>query len=503
MKVIPPVLVTDAMLTASNVPEADHPEWAVGTTYPMGYRVIIAAAHRIYESVADDNVGNDPQEDAGSWWIEVGATNRWAMFDEAVGSVTRRNANIVVTVTPGVAIDTIAVLDTDAVSVRVQMSVGGSGVYDETLVRDVDQVNLVFRDLPDDPAGVITLTASSSGPSAPVEIGTMIIGVAADLGITETGPSISITDFSRRDTDDFGTTTVVERGWAKRMGIRSKIDADDADVVQRRLAAVRARACLWIGEEDYDSLTIYGFFKDFSIDLSLVGVSYCTLTIEGLTNVPPLASSGLQDAIDALEDAVIDPEAGFVGKAMLLVKPNGRVGGIMTTNDKIQRTLDLEFDSFQMFKPDGTLIFRAGDAGDGEDPDDIYMSGIVVDRIRAGSGNSAQFAGAAASTPVSGSGMGTSIVVLSKTIELLRAGTIQATAALAISYSGAVTASQIDLFIGGMNVFSVGGGTTEISVVLAGFNALAAGTHDVQIVFQGPSNMTVEGRNLSTIIIYD
>lgn len=132
-----------------------------------------------------------------------------------------------------------------------------------------------------------------------------------------------------------------------------------------------------------------------------------------------------------------------------------------------------------------------------------YIPDLLVDRIKAGSGNSAQFSGASASASVTGTGMGNAITVLSKTVELLRPGTIQATAALAISYAAAVTNSQLDLFIGGMNVFSVGGGTTEISAVLAGFNALPAGTHQVQLVFQGPSTMTVQQRNLSTVIIYD
>lgn len=55
------------------------------------------------------------------------------------------------------------------------------------------------------------------------------------------------------------------------------------DDVARNLAALRASPVLWIGSESFESLTVYGFYKEFSIDLAYPTVSYCSLTIEGLT----------------------------------------------------------------------------------------------------------------------------------------------------------------------------------------------------------------------------
>ena len=55
------------------------------------------------------------------------------------------------------------------------------------------------------------------------------------------------------------------------------------DDVHRTLASLRATPALWIGSEAFDSLTVYGFYKEFSIDLAYPTVSYCSLTIEGLT----------------------------------------------------------------------------------------------------------------------------------------------------------------------------------------------------------------------------
>src|SRR3546814_9193820 len=86
------------------------------------------------------------------------------------------------------------------------------------------------------------------------------------MGLTEDTPSVGITDFSRKETDEFGLTVPVERAWAKRMTVRSLVDSGAVEDVLSRIAALRAKPSLWIGDEGFDSLTIYGFFRDFSIE---------------------------------------------------------------------------------------------------------------------------------------------------------------------------------------------------------------------------------------------
>lgn len=109
-----------------------------------------------------------------------------------------------------------------------------------------------------------------------------IVGSHVDLGITETGVTVGITDYSRKDTDDFGATRIVPRAWAKRMTVRSQVPSVRVDAIQRALAGLRARPALYIGEDGFDSLAVYGFSKDFSIDLQCGDASYCSFTIEGL-----------------------------------------------------------------------------------------------------------------------------------------------------------------------------------------------------------------------------
>lgn len=273
LRLIDPVTVSDTSLIASSLPEADHPEWAAGASYGIGARVIKAAMHRVYESVIAGNAGNDPAAGTGQW-LDNGPTNRWAMFDQALGTTTvADDAITVMLAAPTIA--AVALLDVIGATVRVEAT-----GYDQT--QPVDAGAITFLDLPADTTRV-TVTITGGGR---VSVGTLLAGRLLSLGVTEASPTAGITDYSRKTTDDFGEVTVVERAWAKRMTARALIRTDALDDVASRIAAVRARPVLWIGKAGRDALTVYGFFKDFSIEVGQ-SVSKLSLTIEGLSKAAP------------------------------------------------------------------------------------------------------------------------------------------------------------------------------------------------------------------------
>lgn len=270
---VQPVAITGGALVASNVPETDYAEWSPATIYGLNARVIKAATHRVYESAAANNLANDPAGLAGVW-IDIGPTNRWAMFDEALGTVTTRNDGVALTLAPG-AVDALALLDVAGATVRVQ-----KGAYDHT--KPVVGGAVTFLDLPGAAANIIVTVAGAGA----VSVGTLLVGNLVTLGITEDRPSAGITDFSRKEVDDFGEATIVERAWAKRFTANSLISTACVDIVANRVAAVRARPSLWIGADGTNALTVYGFFKDFSIEVGQ-NVSKLALSIEGLSKAAP------------------------------------------------------------------------------------------------------------------------------------------------------------------------------------------------------------------------
>jgi hypothetical protein len=279
LRLLQPVPVTDAVLTNSTVAENDYPAWSASQSYAAGTRVIKVGTHRIYESTRAGNLGNDPAGASGAW-LDLAPTKRWAMFDQALGTATSGAGSIAVTLAAG-AVNAVSLLDVVASSVRVQ-----AAGYDRTLPAGAGAIT--FLDLPD-VATPVTVTITGRGT---VSVGTLLIGRVVGLGLTESSPTAGITDYSRKATDDFGEVTVVERAWAKRMTTAAALRTDALDLVASRIASVRAKPSLWIGQAGVDSLTIYGFFKDFSIEVGDT-ISKLSLSVEGLSQAAPIAPGGL------------------------------------------------------------------------------------------------------------------------------------------------------------------------------------------------------------------
>jgi hypothetical protein len=118
-----------------------------------------------------------------------------------------------------------------------------------------------------------------------------------DLGITETTPTVGITDYSRRSTDDFGVTTVVKRGFARRLSLRFAVPFESVDALQARLADLRATKATWIADDRFRALSVSGIYKDFSIDVVSQPCSFCTLTVDGFAETLDYPDDGSDPAV--------------------------------------------------------------------------------------------------------------------------------------------------------------------------------------------------------------
>jgi len=294
MKMIRPTEVNDSVLTSTNVAEADHPAWVVGTTYAQGERVIVVAEHKIYESVQAGNVGNDPAIDDGTWWFEVSATNAWRMFDGHGGTFTSNADTITITLTPG-QINSIALLGLDANEVTVEMFDGATPVYSKTSSLQIENVGdwyeyfyepiikndtLVLTDLPIYATATVDITIDNTGGDA--ECGLCVPGLFRNLGTTLWGASTGIIDYSIKQVDAFGTVTILERKFSKRASFDLVVDNVLISEISRLLAEFRATPVVWVGSADFDATVIYGFYRDFDTIIANPANSECSLEIEGI-----------------------------------------------------------------------------------------------------------------------------------------------------------------------------------------------------------------------------
>ena len=272
----------------------------VGVT---GTAVLLAdqgAANPTFAAAA--NVGNYPPTDllrtTPLWWKEVSATNRWKAFDAIVGSQTEQEDLVSYQIKPGL-IDSIALLNVDAESVTLTVTDPVEGViFNETIALAAARTiasyySYCFEPFPPRKTDIVrfdiplyfdaTLDIAISQAGGIAKIGGIIVGRKRDLGVTLYSPSIGITDYSVKTTDEYGNFTIAQRAYAKRMTCNLRIPNYSVDEVARLLALYRSTPVVWVGLEAYASMIVYGFYEDFSIVMPGSRHSDCSIEIKGLT----------------------------------------------------------------------------------------------------------------------------------------------------------------------------------------------------------------------------
>jgi len=252
----------------------------------------------VHTAIANPNLNKDPRTEP-AFWLDMGASNRWAMFDSYNTSQSTAPDQIQVEVeAAGVRIDALALLNISAAEVTIVSTTDDDGeIYNQTFsmvstdgITDwyayffeeiIRKNDLIVLDLPPYVGQTITVTASDPGDI--VAIGLLVMGQLKLIGGTTYGAKIGITDYSRKVADDFGNYTIVERPFSKRGDFNVWTDTNRIDEIQRILSLYRATPIVYIGADDFTSTYYFGFYKSFEQEIATPYKSYCTLEIEGLT----------------------------------------------------------------------------------------------------------------------------------------------------------------------------------------------------------------------------
>lgn len=123
MKLIRPITIDDAALLSTNVPEpSPYSYWTAWTYAAVGDRYVDSTTHKVYEAI--QIAPFIPLTDE-AYWVEVSASNRWAMFDQVNSTQSTQADSIAVSVQTTGRIDSVALVNVSAASAYITASVTG------------------------------------------------------------------------------------------------------------------------------------------------------------------------------------------------------------------------------------------------------------------------------------------------------------------------------------------------------------------------------------------
>lgn len=290
-------------ITAGDVQLAEdtNSAWASGTTYAAGARVYLASTHRVYESVKDANVGKDPSlpanqynaQGVATWWIDVGPTNRSAMFDGLINSQTSAASPLVITLRPG-AFNGFALfgIDADSYSVVIKDAPGGNTIYSESTTAlegsmpgdyyeyffDRYKPLTQFIRSGIDPFGAAEITLTLNKATGPVKLGMYAIGDLRPVGIPQRDAKVEPQDFSYIKQDAFGNATIKKRPNATNMSISAVMEKEEAGTVLDTIKELLGIPVVVVGSEAmfYEWMLAFG---PISASMSPTPYPYVTVTL--------------------------------------------------------------------------------------------------------------------------------------------------------------------------------------------------------------------------------
>lgn len=298
MKVIRPIPITSSKVLSSTATEL-YSAWSGSTTYALGDRVIYG--ENVYESLVASNLDKVPDTSANDW-LDMGANNKMSMFDTQVNTQTTATESLTVVFRPGSTFNAVAFLNVvgSQITVTVKDSVDGNIVYTDTMSLDYSTDNVIdwytyffedfdflteafFQNIPPYSGGVVEVVITT-GPGNPVAIGAVCVGSVIDLGDTQYGLGYGIRDYSIKETDEFGMTRFVERNFSKKMSPKLLLANTRLNYVTKTLQNLRAVPTVYIGVDDskFQSTVIFGFLKDWNIEISYPNHSLISLEVDGL-----------------------------------------------------------------------------------------------------------------------------------------------------------------------------------------------------------------------------
>jgi hypothetical protein len=273
-------------ITSIDAEDEQHPNYAQNTTYNEGDKVIYNS--KIFEAIVETT---DIPTDSINW-LDLGYINSQKMRDEYLNTQTIKDGDITIELTANM-VDTIALFNLECSEIEVIQTIDNVEYKDTYSMLDVDITNwseyftesLFFKD-----ENIIKVRGVFSTQlriivkalDGVAKIGMMRIGRLKELGATLYSPNISIEDYSKKETDSNGNVYIQSGYYSKKASIDVIVDNHLTNKVVKTLAKLRDKLTLFVAEEKYDGLVVFGICGSFSCIISNSLTSRYSIDLKGV-----------------------------------------------------------------------------------------------------------------------------------------------------------------------------------------------------------------------------
>lgn len=261
-----------------------------------GTHTAFTTRHDIYQSIQATNTGNYP-ETSPTWWVYVGSTNRWRMFNSQISSQTSNQSSIDVVFAAAGIVNAVALLNISAASIHITQTDSVEGVvYDQTIsgvsnsgIQDayaycfepiVRKSEILATDLKPYSDSSIAVTLTDTGNT--VLCGVCVLGRVLDIGGTSFGMSFGIDDYSAKQQDQWGNYYIQERAFRRWVTGDVWVGNEKVSDLVNVLAGYRATPVVYIGDESFGAAATMGFYERFSVVVKFPTQSLLSIEIKGL-----------------------------------------------------------------------------------------------------------------------------------------------------------------------------------------------------------------------------
>lgn len=251
------------------------------------------------QTVGSTAIGGHAPVTNTSYWARADSTNRWRMHDSSASTQTANVTSITNSYQLNSISDTVALLNIDCTNVNVTITdaIDGEVYNDDIAGVEIDGItdyykycfepivrksDILFSDLPKYPNAIMDITITTATGQTAL-CGVCYIGHKLEAGVTGYGMQLGIQDYSVKTQDDFGNYQIVERSYSRKVSLLMRVDNEAVDALHNFFAGYRSIPAIYIGATTYGASYVFGFYKEFNIEIPHNAFSVCSIEIEGLT----------------------------------------------------------------------------------------------------------------------------------------------------------------------------------------------------------------------------